>query len=129
MIVKIVTAELLYKGDNASKYLVTVQTKEGKPYAVYTWSKAIGEGVGKEFDVQSEKRKDKFTNKDQNFIKQVGAGSGGNGAWRKSADNSVATALNCACMIHAAQIRQGIKYSPDVLVMADNFLTWMKAKE
>jgi hypothetical protein len=128
MKVTVVAAQERWKGDKATLYDVTVQA-DGKMYIVKTWSKAIGTGIGKEFDVVSEKRKNK-QGQDESFIKQVGAGSGGNGAWRKSADNSLATALNCACMIHAAQIRQGIKYSPgDVLIMADNFLTWMKAKE
>ena len=128
MKVKVVAAQERWKGDKATLYDVTVEA-DGKMYIVKTWSKAIGTGIGKEFDVVSEKRKNK-QDQDENFIKQVGAGAGNNGAWRKGADNSVSTALNAAAIIQAAMIRQGGKFDAGAMLnMADSFLSWMKLKE
>jgi len=129
MIVKVMAAQLLWKGDKAALYNVTVQAENGKAYIVKTWSKAIGEGIGKEFDVVSEKKPAKNGSGDESFIKQVGAKGGGNGFYKKQ-DNSVGICLQCAATIQAAQIRQGGKFDPGALLnMADSLLSWMKAKE
>jgi len=133
MLIKIISSDKIWEKIDGSLRLYkisfecegVVYTSNGTTY-YKTWSKTIGEGLGKEFDVESDKRPNKQdANKTDVFIKQIKTGKFGPG--RQDLDKRLAS-LNCAKDLAIARFNKNGAVNLDIgglLNEADAFLKWL----
>lgn len=124
MIVKIVNSNEVWRKPDGSLVLYEVDFLfDGKVYRAKTWSKTIGEAVGKEIDVESEKKERE--GKKEIFIKQVKKGKYSPG--RQELDKRIA-ALQVAAQMEIARFKVMPQHGIEVGKMlneADKIYQWL----
>ncbi|MBC8186444.1 hypothetical protein H8E88_35640 [candidate division KSB1 bacterium] len=127
MDVKIVSSKVLWKKDDDSLKLYEVGFEcQGKIYTAKTWSKTLGDGEGKTFDVEKEMRPNKREpDKMDTFIKQVKSGKFAYSAGRQELDKKLAS-LVCAKDLAIARFGKGAELDVGkMLNESDAILKWL----